>query len=66
VKGRLDPLLVETGIALLATSCLAAVIALIFWLTTGLSPWPFVVLGEMVGLGFGISLLALTSPRRRP
>ena len=62
---HLDPLLLDTLVALLATSCLGAAIALAFWLLTGLSPWPFVVLGEAAGLGFGVAMLALTSPRRR-
>ena len=62
---NLDPLIGETVVALLATIGLGGVIALLYWLTTGLSPWPFVVLGETAELGFGISALALTSPRRR-
>jgi hypothetical protein len=62
---RLDPLLEDTLAALLATSVLGAVVALMYWLLTGLSPWPFVVLGEAGGLGFGVAMLALCSPRRR-
>jgi hypothetical protein len=61
---RMDPLLHETLVALAVTFALGAVISLLFWLTTGLNPWPFVVLGETAGLGFGVALLALTSPRR--
>jgi hypothetical protein len=61
----LDPLLEDTLAALLATSVLGAVIALAYWLLTGISPWPFVVLGEVGGLGFGVAMLALCSPRRR-
>jgi hypothetical protein len=66
VKPRIDPLLTETLVAIVATGVLAALIALFFWLTTGLSPWPMVVLGATGGLGFGMVMLALTSPRRRP
>ncbi len=44
---------------------LAVLIAALYWLVTGLSPWPGVVLGELIGFGFGLSLLALTAPRRR-
>jgi hypothetical protein len=65
MKGRLDPLLAETLVALAATTTLGVAIALAFWLATGLSPWPYVVLGETAGLGFGVAVLALTSPRRR-
>jgi hypothetical protein len=60
----LNPLLGDTLAALLATSALGAVIALAYWVLTGISPWPFVVLGEIGGLGFGVAMLALCSPRR--
>jgi hypothetical protein len=66
VNARFDPLLVDTVVALALTTLLAAGIALLYWLVTGLSPWPFVILGELIGLGFGVGALALTSPRRRP
>jgi hypothetical protein len=62
---RLDPLIEDTLAALLATSVLGVVVALLYWTLTGLSPWPFVVLGETGGLGFGVAMLALCSPRRR-
>ena len=62
---RLDPLIEDTLAALLATSVLGAVIALLYWTLTGISPWPYVVLGETSGLGFGVAMLALCSPRRR-
>jgi hypothetical protein len=61
---RFDPLLAETAVALLATLCLGGFVAGVFWVTTGISPWPGVVLGETAGLGFGVAILALTSPRR--
>jgi hypothetical protein len=61
----LHPLLEDTLAALLATSVLGTVIALAYWLLTGISPWPFVVLGEIGGLGFGVAMLALCSPRRQ-
>ena len=60
----LDPLVEDTLAALLATSVLGTAIALAYWLLTGISPWPFVVLGEVGGLGFGVAMLALCSPRR--
>jgi hypothetical protein len=62
---RLDPLLEETLAATGAVALLGVVISGLFWLLTGLSPWPGVIIGELVGLGMGIPLLALTSPRRR-
>ena len=64
VRLRLDPLIEDTLAALLATSVLGVVVALFYWLMTGLSPWPYVVIGEIGGLGFGVAVLALTSPRR--
>jgi uncharacterized membrane protein YdjX (TVP38/TMEM64 family) len=59
-----SPLLEEMVVALAAVAALAALVSTLFWLTTGLSPWPGVVLGMTAGLGFGVSMLALTSPRR--
>jgi len=62
---KLDPLVEETIAATVAVAMLGVVLTLFFWLATGISPWPGIVLGELVGLGTGIPLLALTSPRRR-
>lgn len=61
---RLDPLLEEVIMATIAVTLLGAAIALFYRLVTGSSPWPGVILGEAAGLGFGIALLALASPRR--
>jgi hypothetical protein len=63
--GKLDPLVEETIAATLAVALLGVVLTVFFWLATGVSPWPGIILGEIVGLGMGIPLLALTSPRRR-
>ncbi|MBM4437854.1 MAG: hypothetical protein FJ029_11625 [Actinobacteria bacterium] len=46
-------------------TAVGVVVALVFWLVTGVSPWPGLVLGEVAGFGFGIVLLTLASPRRR-
>ena len=62
---HLDPLLEETLAASAAVAALCSVVCMLFWLLTGLSPWPGVALGSLVGLGMGVPLLALTSPRRR-
>ena len=62
---RIDPLLEETLAASAAMTALAVVVAVLYWFITGLSPWPGLVLGELAGFGFGITLLSLTSPRRR-
>jgi len=61
---RLDPLLEEVTVAAVAVGALGVAVAVIFRLLTGISPWPFLVLGEVAGLGLGIVLLALASPRR--
>jgi hypothetical protein len=63
---RIDPLIEEMIVGTIAMTALGAVLALVFWLLTGLSPWPFLVLGEIVGLGWGIVLLALASPHHGP
>ena len=62
---RIDPLLEEVLAASAAMTVLAVVVAVLYWVITGLSPWPGLVLGEMAGFGFGIALLSLSSPRRR-
>jgi uncharacterized membrane protein YdjX (TVP38/TMEM64 family) len=62
---HVDPLLEEAFAATLAMSALGVIVALLYWLFTGLSPWPGIVLGEVAGLGWGVVLLTLSSPRRR-
>ena len=61
---KLDPLLEEALIAVLAIGALTAVIALLYWLSTGLSPWPLVVLAQIAAFGMGMAILLATSPRR--
>ena len=60
-----DPLIEETLVAAVAMTALGILVALMFWLVTGLSPWPMVVLAEIGGFGFGTALLALAVPKRR-
>ena len=62
---RWDPLLEEALAASVAMGLLGSLVALLFWLCTGLSPWPMVVLAEVAGFGIGTVVLTLTSPRRR-
>ena len=62
---HVDPLIEETLVAGLAMATLGTLVAVIYWLVTGLSPWPGLVLGEAAGLGFGTALLAIASPKRR-
>ena len=64
-RRRIDPLLEEVLAASAAMTVLAVVVAVLYWVITGLSPWPGLVLGEIAGFGFGIALLSLSSPRRR-
>lgn len=47
-----------------AVLALVGIIALIYWATTGISPWPVFVLAEAPGAGFGFILLSLSTPRR--
>lgn len=61
----LDPLLEQILVASAAATVLGALIALLFWWFTGLSPWPMLIVGEIGGLGFGVVMLTLASPRRR-
>ncbi len=62
---RLPPLLDETLNAAIAMAVLSIVIAVSYWLLTGESPWPILILAEIAGFGFGVAVLALTSPRRQ-
>jgi hypothetical protein len=50
------------GAAAIAGLMLA--LAGIYWLVTGISPWPIFVLSELPGAGFGLVLLALLTPSR--
>lgn len=60
---RLPHELEEFLAALVACTCLGAVTSLVYWAVTGMSPWPGLILGQVVGFGWGAALLALTSPR---
>jgi hypothetical protein len=51
--------------AVLAIAAIEAVVAVLYWAFTGISPWPFVILAEAVAFGPGVALLSLTSPKRR-
>jgi hypothetical protein len=61
---RTDPLLKEVIMAALALTPVGIAIGVLYRWETGLSPWPGLVLGMVCGFGFGIAILALTSPRR--
>jgi len=48
-----------------AIAGLMLALAGIYWLVTGINPWPVFVLSELPGAGFGLVLLALMTPHRR-
>jgi hypothetical protein len=48
-----------------AIAGLMIALAGIYWLVTGISPWPIFVLSELPGAGFGLVLLALMTPHHR-
>ena len=50
--------------AVLAVTLLGIAVAVLYRLLIGDVPWTFFV-GEVVGLGMGVSLLMATGPRRR-
>lgn len=62
---KLSPLVEEVLAATAAMTALSALIAVLYWLLTGLSPWPALILAELAGFGPGVALLSLTSPKRR-
>ena len=61
----LDPLLEEVLVTALAVGALITFISLLYWLSTGLSPWPFLILAAIVGFAPGTAILLITSPRHR-
>ncbi|MFN8525601.1 MAG: hypothetical protein U0821_21090 [Chloroflexota bacterium] len=64
MRHPIDPLLKEAGAALVASVLLGSLVSGLFWLLTGISPWPMVVIGAIGGFGFGLAMLALLSPSR--
>jgi len=62
---KLDPMLEEALVATVSMFILGVFIALSFYVVTGISPWPFVVLSECAAFGMGIALLTFASPRQR-
>ena len=60
-----NPLLEELIAASVAMTAVIVVLSTIYWLFTGLSPWPWVVVAQVVVFGSGLGVLTLTSPRRR-
>ncbi len=59
---RWRALVEEMLAASVALTLLGTLIALIFWFATSQSPWPFLVLAEVVSFGWGLVLLIVTSP----
>lgn len=49
----------------IAIAGLLATLAIIYWLVTGINPWPVFILSELPGAGFGLVLLSLHIPTRR-
>lgn len=49
----------------LQTLALMAAVNAVYWAFTGLSPWPFVLTGTLVGGALGVILMVLTVPRRQ-
>ena len=62
---KLNPLLEEFLAASAAILALLALVSLLYWLVTGLSPWPEIVVAQVLIYGSGVGVLTLTSPRRR-
>lgn len=62
---RVDPLLEELMVATATMTAIGVVVAVLYRLVTGWSPWPYVIIAEIGGLGWGVVVLALTAPRRR-
>ena len=63
VRSR-HPLIEEALVATVCLTLLASLIAFVFWAATGTSPWPGVVLAELVAMTWGVILLIIASPNR--
>lgn len=61
---RRHALIEEALVAAVALSLLGALVAAVFRVATGLSPWPGVVFREAVAITWGVILIVLTSPSR--
>jgi len=57
-------LLADFTEAVIAVALLGVTVAVLYRLIVGDVPWTFFV-GEILGLGMGVSLLMVTGPRRR-
>ncbi|MGE0058657.1 MAG: hypothetical protein AB7P33_16805 [Dehalococcoidia bacterium] len=60
-----SPLLAELIAASVSMTAPIVAVSAIYWAFTGQSPWPWVVVAQVVVFGSGIGVLTLTSPRRR-
>ena len=61
---HLNPLLEEMLVATAASIVVGTLLGAVIWFVTRFPPWPGLVLGEVGGLGFGIALLAIATPKR--
>lgn len=59
---RSRALIEETIVAAIALAVISLLLDAIFWLSTGRSPWPALVLAECVTFGWGLILVVVTSP----
>ena len=59
---RNHPIVEEAIVAAIALALLGAFIATIFWFATGRSPWPGLVIAEVVMFVWGLILVVVTSP----
>jgi hypothetical protein len=62
---KLNPLLEEFLAASAAIVALLTLVSLLYWLITGLSPWPEIVVAQILIYASGVGVLTLTSPWRR-
>ncbi len=62
---KTNTLLEELINAIGAMAALIALLSGVYWLFTGLSPWPTIVIVQAIVFSSGLGVLTLTSPRRR-
>ena len=62
---KLSPLVEEMLHAIVPMAMLVVTISALYWVFTGLSPWPEMVIAQILVFGSGLGVLTLTSPRVR-
>ncbi len=59
-----DPIIEELIAGTVTMSGLGAFLAFLYWAFTGNSPWPAIIIAEVLAFGLGLGIITLCGPRR--